>query len=158
MNRLAVLPGRFDPVTLGHVDLARLIADLFGACRVVVMNNRRKESFFSIEERFEMCRAAFASDPRITVDRDAGMLFEYLIRLEVPTVLVKGIRNEVDLRYEMEASAFNFAHCGVETLYLEARGDKRMISSTLAREKMAKKEDLSDLLPQVVIKRLQMKL
>ena len=107
MKKIAVCPGSFDPVTLGHVDVARRAAKLFGACRVVVMNNRDKKYLFSLEERFRFCRAAFEADENITVDLYEGMLYEYLETLEDP-VLVKGIRNETDYLYEKNMARFNF--------------------------------------------------
>lgn len=157
MKRIAVCPGSFDPVTKGHVDVARRAAKLFGACRVVVMNNREKEYLFSLEERFELCKAAFAGEENITVDVYEGMLYDYLTTLEEP-VLVKGVRNETDFLYERNMARFNFEHSGVETLYLDASEDLATLSSTLVREKIAQKEDLSEDLPLDVIKLLQNKM
>ncbi len=158
MNRIAVVPGSFDPITLGHVDLIRRAAALFGACRVVVMNNREKTYRFSLEERFEMCRLAFEGDESVTVDLYEGMLYEYLKTRCPKGVLVKGVRNERDFLYEKKQAAFNFAHCGAETLYLDAREDLEGLSSTLVREKMKNGEELSSYLPEIVIKHLQNKL
>lgn len=157
MKRIAVCPGSFDPITKGHVDVARRAAKLFGACRVVVMNNREKSYLFSLEERFELCKAAFAGEENITVDVYEGMLYDYLATLEEP-VLVKGIRNETDFLYERNMARFNFEHSGVETLYLDASEDLATLSSTLVREKIAQKEDLSEDLPLDVIKLLQNKM
>lgn len=158
MSRLAVVPGSFDPITLGHVDLICRAAKLFGACRVVVMNNREKEYRFSLEERFELCRLAFEGVSNVTVDSYEGMLYEYLTEACGEAVLVKGVRNEVDFLYEKKQAAFNFEHCGVETLYLDAREGLETLSSTLVREKMKNGEELSSYLPQNVIKHLQNKM
>ncbi len=158
MKRVAVVPGSFDPVTLGHVDLARRAAALFGSCEVVVMNNREKKYLFSIQERFEMCRLAFSEDENIKVTFSEGMLYEYLDGRKDSAVLVKGVRDEKDFCYEKKMAQFNFSHCGVETLYLDAREGMKSLSSTLVREKWKKKESLSDLLPEKVIKHLQNKL
>lgn len=157
MKKVAVCPGSFDPITLGHVDIARRAAKLFGACRVVVMNNREKTYLFSLEERFRLCRAAFAEDENITVDLYEGMLYEYLGTLEEP-VLVKGIRNETDYLYEKNMARFNFAHCGVETMYLDASESFACLSSTQVRAKMEQNEDLSGDLPEEVLKLLQNKM
>ena len=73
MKRIAVCPGSFDPITNGHVDVARRAAKLFGACRVVVMNNRDKKYLFSLEERFALCKAAFAEEENITVEEVKNM-------------------------------------------------------------------------------------
>ncbi|MBR3836514.1 MAG: pantetheine-phosphate adenylyltransferase [Clostridia bacterium] len=158
MKRLAVLPGSFDPVTLGHVELAHRIAALFGTCRVVVMNNRDKEYLLPLEERYELCRRVFEKDDNIQVDSSEDMLYSYLLEIREPCVLVKGVRNEKDYLYEKNMAAFNFTHSGVETLYLDAREDMALVSSTLAREGWKKNVDLSSILPQEVIKHLQNKL
>lgn len=157
MKKIAVCPGSYDPVTLGHVDIARRAARLFGKCRVVVMNNREKTYLLSLEERFALCKAAFEGDENISVDLYEGMLYEYLGTLEDP-VLVKGVRNEADFLYEKNMAKFNLEHSGVETLYLDASQELATLSSTQVREKIANQEDLSRDLPQNVVKLLQNKM
>ncbi len=157
MKKLAVCPGSFDPITLGHVDIAKRAAAIFGACRVVVMNNREKTYRFSLEERYALCRAALEGEENISVDCYEGMLYEYLGTLDEP-ILVKGIRNEKDFVYEKNMAEFNLEKSGVETLYLNASEKYLTLSSTLVREKMEQREELSDLLPEKVIKLLQNKL
>ena len=158
MKRIAVVPGSFDPITNGHVDLIRRAAKLFGSCEVVVMNNREKEYRFTLEERYRLCRSVFESDSQISVTSSEGMLYEYLSGRSGEAVLVKGIRNEKDYLYEKKMAEFNFLHSGVETLYLDAREDLRDLSSTLVRQKMQENEELSAYLPKEVVKLLQNKL
>ncbi len=152
MKRIAVCPGSYDPITVGHARLIRRAAELFGACEVVVMNNREKTYRFSMEERLAFCKAAFQEDENISVFSYEGMLYEYLAGRKDSAVLVKGVRNEKDFLYERKMAAFNLEHCGVQTLYLDAEEEMESISSTLVREKMDQKEDLSGLLPKEVIK------
>ncbi len=157
MKRIAVCPGSYDPITLGHVDIIRRAAALFGFCEVVVMDNRDKTYLFSPEERLRFCQAAFDGEENITVSYYGGMLYEYLADRQ-DAVLIKGVRNEKDFLYEKKMAEFNFAHCGVETLYLDAKQELSALSSTFVREKIEKKEELSDYLPENVIKLLQNKL
>ena len=157
MKKIAVCPGSYDPITLGHVDVIRRAAAIFGSCEVVVMDNRDKKYRFPSEERLSFCKAAFAGEENITVSYYGGMLYEYL-KNRSETVLVKGIRNENDYLYEKKMAEFNFAHCGIETLYLDAKQELETLSSTLVREKIEKNEDLSSYLPKNVIKLLQNKL
>ena len=131
MKKLAVCPGSFDPVTLGHVDVAKRAAAIFGACRVVVMNNREKNYRFSLEERYALCCAAFEGEENITVDLYEGMLYEYLGTLDEP-ILVKGVRDEKDFLYEKKMAEFNFEKSGVETMYLSASSPYLSLSSTLS--------------------------
>ena len=158
MKRVAVCPGSYDPVTVGHADVIRRAAKLFGACEVVVMNNDQKEYRFSLDERYELCRAAFAGNPAITVTKSSGMLFEYLAGREGDAVLVKGVRNAADYEYEKKMAAFNFAHCGVETLYLDASPDLVRISSTAVRELLSKNGAWEDLVPKETVELLKNKL
>ncbi len=157
MKKTAVCPGSYDPVTLGHMDIARRAAKIFGACRVVVMNNRDKKYRFSLEERYALCCAAFEGEENITVDRYEGMLYEYLGGVEEP-VLVKGVRNEKDFLYERKMAEFNFEKSGVETLYLDAAEGYETLSSTLVREKIEKNGELEGLLSEKVIKLLSNKM
>ena len=158
MKRIAICPGSYDPITAGHTHLIRRAAAIFGSCEVVVMNNRDKTYRFTMAERLEFCKATFANDEDISVFSYEGMLYEYLAGRSGETVLVKGVRNEKDFLYEREMASFNLEHSGVETLYLDAQRDQMNLSSTLVREKMDQKEDLSGLLPEEVIKLLPNKL
>lgn len=132
MKSFAVLPGSYDPVTLGHVELIRRALSVFGSCEVLVMNNRSKKTRFSLEEREAFCRAALAGMKGVTVSSFDGLLYKWL-RERPGAVLVKGVRNGEDLLYERRQAAYNFPRCGVETVFLDA-GDKwEGISSTRVR-------------------------
>lgn len=158
MKRIACLPGSFDPITLGHIRLARRVAQIFGSCRVIVMDNRDKTYLLSHKERYQLCLEAFREDENITVSQSEGMLYQYLRDLGEESVLVKGARDGKDFLYEKEMAEFNRKMCGVETLFLPADGETEHISSTLAREKLSKGEDLSSILPENVVKYLRTKL
>lgn len=157
MKKIAVCPGSFDPITSGHLDIARRAVELFGACRILVMNNSEKDYLFSLKERYELCLAAVAGEEGISVDFSDGMLYSYLNGMKDP-VIVKGVRNEKDFLYEKKMAEFNFANSGVETLYLDAKPEFANLSSTLVREKIRAGEDFSDLLPEKVVKLLNNKL
>ena len=158
MKKVAICPGSFDPVTLGHVDVAKRAAAIFGSCIVLVMNNRDKQYRFSMEERFLLCQKAFEGVENVTVEHYEGMLYEYLSERKETAVLVKGIRNEKDFLYEKKMAEFNFRHSSVETLYLDAAEALQDLSSTLVRKKMDQGEDLSAYLPESIVKHLQNKL
>ena len=146
MKKIAVCPGSYDPITKGHVALICRAAEIFGACEVVVMNNREKTYRYSLEERYQLCREAFLGEDRVTVCYSDGMLYEYLAE-RPDAVLVKGVRNEKDFLYEQGMASFNYEHCGVETLFLPAGEEYRFVSSTLVREKMDRNEDVSAFVP-----------
>ena len=152
MKRIAVCPGSYDPVTKGHFDLVCRARDLFGECEVVVMNNRDKSHFFSMEKRTALCRAAFENEKGIRVLSSEGMLWEYLLGREV--VLVKGLRNETDFLYEREMARFNKEKCGVETLYLDTDPALAGLSSTQVRKILSENGDVSALMPENAVKLL----
>ena len=157
MSPFAVVTGSFDPVTVGHVDLVRRAASIFGRCVLLVVNNREKNYLFTPEERVAFCRAAAASLPGVEVDYYEGMLYEWLLA-HPGCVIVKGVRNGEDLAYERTQSTFNYAHSGVETLYLDAREELKEISSSLVRARLAEKGDWERLVPKEIVTILRGKL
>ncbi|MBP5289394.1 MAG: pantetheine-phosphate adenylyltransferase [Clostridia bacterium] len=150
MKKLAVMPGSYDPVTKGHVEIIRRAASIFEGCEVVVMNNWFKHSHFSLEERVAFCRAALAHLSNVTVVGSEALLYEYLAN-RPDAVLVKGLRNGEDLLWEREQTAYNFPRCGVETLYLDAGDAWQGVSSTLVRERLSDGGDWESLVPEAVV-------
>ncbi len=154
MKKLAVIPGSFDPITRGHAEIIRRAVGVFGACEVVVMNNREKTTRFSLEERTAFCRAALAGEKNVSVSAYEGMLYEFLAGRE-SAVLVKGVRNGEDLLYERTQAAFNFDHCGVETVFLDAGDAWQDVSSTRVRALLDEGGDWQALVPEAVIPLLE---
>ena len=102
--KLAIVPGSFDPVTNGHLDLARRAAGLFDRVIVVVMDNAEKQYLFSREERFALVQQAVRELPGVEADMWAGMLWEYA-RDKKACAIVKGVRSAQDLGYKMAGRA-----------------------------------------------------
>lgn len=157
-KRIAVCPGSFDPVTLGHADIIRRAAKIFGSAEVVVMNNMDKTYCFSIEERCHLCKLAFEGEENIKVTFFEGWLYEYLQGRVEETVLVKGVRSAEDLEYERIQTVFNKEKCGVETLYLDADPKFQKLSSTQIRALLSNGGDISPYLPKSVVKFLSNKM
>ncbi len=156
MNRYAVCPGSYDPITKGHRDLILRARDLFGEVEVLVMNNHKKTYRFTPQERLSFVQATFRDEAGVRIKFQEGMLCEYLMGKNA--VLVKGIRNAEDLQWERLQADYNYRHCGVETVYLDAKEEFRQLSSTLVREKMDENGDLCDYLTEEVVKLLRTKL
>ena len=150
MKTLAVLPGSYDPVTKGHVELVRRALAVFGKCEVLVMNNRKKKYRFSLEERYEFCRAAFGVMDGVTVSFYDGLLYKWL-KDRPGAVLVKGVRNGEDLAYERRQAAYNYPRCGVETVYLDAGEKWADVSSSKVRELLASGGDWKKLVPREIV-------
>ncbi len=156
----ALIPGSFDPITLGHLDIISRTAAHFDCVTVAVMTNDMykyvpgvtpKVYAFSEAERVELARLACAHLENVEIITASGMLIDLVDRLGTD-VIVKGVRNAADFAYEQEHALWNRAHNPrAETVYLPADPAFDNISSTLAREKLRAGEDLSDVLPETVI-------
>ena len=141
-ERIAIVPGSFDPITLGHVDIVKRAAQMYDRVVVAVMINRDKRYLFNLEQRTRFAEAAVKDIPRVSVISSEGMLWE-LARDLGACALVKGYRNEQDLEYEKVMADYNRAHYGAaETVLLPADESLFAVSSTLVREKLASGEDL----------------
>lgn len=144
--KIAIVPGSFDPMTLGHVNIVERAARLFDKVYLAVMINDSKSYTFSPAERTEIARASCAHIPNVEVIFDAGMLAELAGRLDA-CAIVKGIRDENDYRYEFEMAQFNARGCPTtQTVFLPCDEGAREISSTAVRRRLSGGEDVSDVM------------
>jgi pantetheine-phosphate adenylyltransferase len=151
----AIIPGSFDPMTLGHKQVIAAAAEIFDEVVVLVMHNdmtkyvkdaKVKEYAFDTDARVHIARLTCADIPGVRVETRGGLLIDAFDEFE-GSAIVKGIRNEQDFAYEQIHAAWNLAHNPrAHTLYLPADPAYAHVSSTLARERLAKGEDLSDIL------------
>ncbi len=143
----ALLPGSYDPITLGHLDIIKRAAALYDEVVVAVMNNDAKTYMFSMAERAEMAGLAVADLANVTVIADSGLLIDLFDRLGAD-VIVKGIRDSKDRAYEEKMAAWNIAHNPrAATVYMQSADDFAHISSTVVREKYGAGDALDDMLP-----------
>ena len=139
MPSIAVYPGSFDPITLGHLDIAARAANLFDEVRVLVVHNPSKAPRFSSEERVELIRTSLAElkitgPAKISVDTlDGGLLVNYC-KMVGATALVKGFRTSVDLDYELPMAQVNRDLAGVETVFIPADPIHGHVSSSLVKQ------------------------
>jgi pantetheine-phosphate adenylyltransferase len=139
MPSIAVYPGSFDPITLGHLDIAARAANLFDEVHILVVHNPSKSPRFSSEERVELIRTGLAelkiSGPaRIMVDTlDSGLLVNYC-KMIGATALVKGFRTSVDLDYELPMAQVNRDLAAVETVFIPADPIHGHVSSSLVKQ------------------------
>ena len=146
-NTVAIVPGSFDPITNGHLFVIREAAKLYDKVFVAVMINANKQYTFTLEERTKIAKAATLDIPQVEVISSSGWLYE-LAKLLDADAIVKGYRNDIDLKYEQEMAEFNKAHApNTDTVLIKAPEGLSLVSSTLVREKMINNEDISDLLP-----------
>ncbi len=133
--RTAIIPGSFDPITCGHIDLVRRAARLFDKIVVVAMVNEKKTYLFSPDERVEMMRRALSTMENVTVEFYGGMLYDYL-RETGACAVVKGIRTPADTEYELEMANYNrLYYPQAETVLLTPRNGMEKISSSLVKQR-----------------------
>lgn len=150
-ERIAIVPGSFDPITVGHLDILRRATELYDRVYLAVMINRDKEYMFSLEERSRLASIAVQGLDRVEVISSEGMLWE-LARDLGACAIVKGYRNELDLNYEQSMAAYNREHYPqAETVLLPSSARFLNVSSTLVRKSLQENASLDDLLPSAVI-------
>ena len=151
-------PGTFDPITNGHLDIIHRASQLFETVDVVIAENVRKASLFSVEERVDMARECTRDLPNVDVLSHAGLMVDCL-RKRNAQVLLRGLRAISDFEYEFQMALMNKkldARC--ETLYLMPNEKYTYLASSLVRELAALGGDISEFVPPGVEARLRDKL
>ena len=145
--RIAVFPGSFDPITLGHEDVVRRAAPLFDQIIVAVGVNSTKKSRFSNEERVVMLEAVFADLPSVQVQSFSGLSADFCKEVEAGWLL-RGVRNSSDFEYERTiAQMTKKLSPFLETIVLFTKEEFSFISSTIVREIIANGGDVSAFVP-----------
>jgi pantetheine-phosphate adenylyltransferase len=156
-NRIAVCPGTYDPVTLGHVDVITRAAAMFDHLVVAVVNAsvRKNQALFSAEERVGFIEHATAHLGNVSVEPFSTLIVDYA-RERGAKAIVKGLRAISDFEYELEMNQLN-RHMApdVESVYLMASPQYSFLSSSGVKELATFGGDISDLVPEEVARRLQ---
>lgn len=148
--KIAVFPGSFDPITIGHVDLVARALPLFDEIVVAVGVNTNKKYLFSLEQRLEWLRQVFAAYPSVRVDHFQNLTAHYCQRIGA-RYLLRGLRNGSDFDYEKTISQINHIVGGdIETVFLIAQPDMSHISSTIVREIIVGGGDASPFIPKEI--------
>ena len=152
--RIAIVPGSFDPITNGHIDIVRRAADIYDKVYLAVMINESKNYMFTLSERTDIARIAVRDIPNVEVISSEGYLWQLAKSLGA-CALVKGIRNSVDEEYELKMAKYNSEqYPQAETILLETREELKDISSTVVREKILRGESIENLLPICAIQKI----
>src|SRR6202140_2663444 len=153
----AVCPGSFDPVTLGHIDVFERAAAQFDEVIVAVLVNASKEGMFSVDERIAMIEEACEHLPNLRVESGEGLVVDF-VKARGLTAIVKGLRTGTDFEYELQMAQMNRHIAGVDTFFVATTTRYSFVSSSLAKEVAMFGGDVSELLPEPVNVRLQVKL
>ena len=149
-----IIPGSYDPVTLGHLDIIRRASEKYDEVYAVIFTNPEKKYTFSLEERIKMLILATDEFENVMVSSSNGLVIDYMREHEIEKI-VKGYRNDTDLEYERIQAEWNFNHGGFETELLPANPEYSSVSSTKARELIRGGEDTEGILPKSVARYIE---
>ena len=144
---IAIVPGSFDPITYGHIDIVKRATELYDTVYLAVMINDQKKYLFNIEERELIAQLALENIENVTVISSSGMLWKLAEEL-CADAIVKGYRNQTDYDYEMKMAEFNAEHNpNARTVLLKASENLEFLSSTFVRQEIAENGTLDRFLP-----------
>ena len=155
-ERIAIYPGSFDPITIGHLDIISRSAKLFDKVIVVVMSNHRKAGThaFTVEERVELVRKCTENLGNVTVDSYMGLLADYA-RQQKAVAVVKGLRAVSDFEDEFQQALINKKlNSEIETVFMAASSENMFLSSSVIKQVCMLGGDVTPFIPKEVSKEI----
>ena len=155
--KVAIYPGSFDPVTFGHLDIIERSSKIVDELVIGVLNNRAKNSLFSLEERVSMIKEMTAHLPNVKVGYFEGLLVDYMKEINA-TIIIRGLRAVTDFEYELQIAQANGVQSeGIETVFLTTNLKYSYLSSTIVKEFASYGGDISKFVPEQFIDRIYAK-
>lgn len=156
-STVAVYPGSFDPVTLGHLDIIRRAAKQFDTLIVAVLNNTSKKPLFSVQERMDLLAEVTKDIPNIQIDSFRDLLVRYM-RSRKADVIVRGIRSVTDFEYELQMASTNRQlDEEIETIFMMTNPKYSYLSSSIVKEIAQFNGPVQDLVSPIVERALKAK-
>ena len=150
MQKIAVFPGSFDPITLGHVDILKRSIPLFDKIIVAIGVNSQKQYLYPLEQRKAWISTVFANDSKVVVMDYEGLTIHFC-KAQKANYIIRGIRNIGDFEYEKTIAHLNSTmDSNLETIFILAKPELSSVSSTIVREILLAKGDISKFVPKVV--------
>jgi len=150
MERIAVFPGSFDPITVGHESVIKRACPLFDKIIVAIGENAEKRSHFSIEQRLEWLRLTFADEPKVTVAKYSGLTVDFC-RKEGAKFLLRGLRTSADFEFERSIGQVNKKlYPDIETVFLLTAPEHTSLNSSIVRDILRHGGDASQFVPKAV--------
>jgi pantetheine-phosphate adenylyltransferase len=157
MEKIAIYPGSFDPITNGHIDIAERGLKLFDKIIVAILNNPVKEFLFTVEERVEMLESSFENYPDIEVETFDGLLVDYAAKRK-STAILRGMRAVSDFEYEFQLALMNRRlNREVQTVFLMTGLRWIFTSSSIIKEAARFGGDITGIVPTLVNHKLKEK-
>ena len=155
--KIAIYPGSFDPVTLGHYDIIERSSKIFDKLIVGVLNNSAKSPLFSVEERVNMLKDVTSHFPNVEVQSFAGLLIDF-VRSNDANVIVRGLRAITDFEYELQLAQMNRVIAPeIDTLFLTTNLKYAYLSSSMAKEVAMYGGDISSFLSPEIAEKVREK-
>ena len=149
MEKIAVFPGSFDPITLGHFDLIKRSIPLFDKIIVAIGVNADKKYMFSLEERKRFIEESFADEPSISVVTYEGLTIDLCKKMKAKFIL-RGLRNPADFEFEKAIAHTNRKLSKIETVFLLTAANTSYISSSIVRDVLRNGGEYELLVPPAV--------
>ena len=150
MKKIAVFPGSFDPLTLGHESIVRRALDLFDEIIIAVGANALKKSFYSLEIRKEIITKVFQNEPRVRIAHYEGLTVDYCKRNGAGYIL-RGLRTSADFEFERAIAQVNkVLSTGIETVFLLTIPEHSHINSSIVRDIIRSGGDASMFVPSAI--------
>ncbi len=151
MKKIAVFPGSFDPITVGHVDIVLRSMSLFDEIIIAVGINSQKNSLYSLEKRLDFLHAVFDKYPQIKIEHFEGLTIHFC-KDRHAQYIIRGIRSAADFEYEKTiAHLNNEMEPGIETILMLTKSNLGHISSTIVREILRGKGDVHKFVPEEIV-------
>lgn len=149
-TKIAVLPGSYDPITIGHSEIVKKAAPLFDKIIVAIGVNSQKKNLFSLEQRLTWLEKVFADMPNVEIHQFNGLTANFCQEVNASHI-VRGLRNASDFDYERIISQLNFTlGKGLETVFFISEPQYSHISSTIVREIIRGGGDVSPFVPEAI--------
>lgn len=153
-KRIAICPGSFDPITVGHLDIIRRAASMFDHVIVAVLLNDKKKYTFSVEDRVEMIKASVEGIENVSVESHSGLLAEYA-KEKGACAIVKGLRAMSDFEYEFQMALTNKKlNPDVETVFLTTSAENMYLSSSVVRQVASLGGDVKEFVPEAIYEKI----
>lgn len=152
MEVTAVYPGTFDPMTLGHIDVALRAGEMFDRLIIAVAESPGKKPYFTLDERMALANQIMVDYPAVTIAPFTGLLVDFAQKNDA-TVIVRGLRAVSDFDYEVQIAGMNRKLApGIETVFIAASQDYTFLSSSIVREIESHDGDVSEFVHPLVLK------
>ena len=150
MTRIAVFPGSFDPVTLGHIDIIERAVPLFDKIIIAIGKNSQKQGYFTLEQRLNWLQELYVHEQKISVDFYEGLTINYCVAKNAGYI-IRGLRSAADYEYEkVIAQTDKTLNHDIETVFILSNPEFSHVSSTIVKEVLRNGGDITKMVPLIV--------